>query len=245
MKSSTVILAALGMVKIAETIASTKNHSIVAGDTLGGVARRYGVALQRLKDANKGLDPARLQIGQQINIPESDRDFIKRTKGFDPDEVVFNDPMLQYQQMYHESVLGKYKRPINAPVGNTAYGYLQMTRPAWDEAVKNQPDWFKGRKFEELATDPRLALTAQRAYLEPRLRRWQYRNGKPATWETAVRMWYMPGDPYGKAATDYFNRVKSVKWHDIVRQGLQSSPEMQQLMFGEKAEEYRKRLGNV
>ena len=230
----------MGMAKVASE--GYGEYTIVKGDTLDRLAKSRGISMDRFLEANKGINPPRLQIGQKINIPESDRDFIKRTKGFDPDIVVQNDPMLQFQQMYHESVLGKYRRPINAPVGNTAFGYLQMTRPAWDEAVKNRPDWLKGRRFEELADDPHLALTAQRAYLEPRLRRWQYKHRKPATWETAVRMWYMPGDPYGKAATDYFNRVKAVKWHDIVRRGLEASPELQKLMFGDKIEEYRRRL---
>jgi LysM repeat protein len=41
----------------------------VKGDTLGGVATHNKVTLKALMDANPGLDPLKLQIGQTIHIP--------------------------------------------------------------------------------------------------------------------------------------------------------------------------------
>ncbi len=44
-------------------------YQIEPGDTLAGIALKKGVKLQVLLDANPDVDPRRLAIGQQINIP--------------------------------------------------------------------------------------------------------------------------------------------------------------------------------
>ncbi len=44
-------------------------YSVVAGDTLFSIARRYNVSVDAILAANPGLDPNRLFIGQQICIP--------------------------------------------------------------------------------------------------------------------------------------------------------------------------------
>lgn len=44
-------------------------HIVESGDTLLGIANRYGVSLADLLAANAGVDPTRLQIGQRIMIP--------------------------------------------------------------------------------------------------------------------------------------------------------------------------------
>lgn len=44
-------------------------HTVVSGDTLGAIARRYGVSIQALIDANNLTNPDRLSIGQQLIIP--------------------------------------------------------------------------------------------------------------------------------------------------------------------------------
>ncbi len=44
-------------------------YRIASGDTLGGIARRYGVPLRVLRDMNSGLNPRRLRIGTIIRVP--------------------------------------------------------------------------------------------------------------------------------------------------------------------------------
>ncbi len=44
-------------------------HIVQPNDTLLGIANRYGVSLADLLAANAGVEPTRLQIGQQILIP--------------------------------------------------------------------------------------------------------------------------------------------------------------------------------
>lgn len=44
-------------------------YQIVAGDNFGKIATRAGVSVQAIMDANPGVDPRRLSIGQAIQIP--------------------------------------------------------------------------------------------------------------------------------------------------------------------------------
>ena len=45
-------------------------YTVKKGDNPGKIARELGIPLKALMDANPGLDPKRLQIGQQLNVPE-------------------------------------------------------------------------------------------------------------------------------------------------------------------------------
>lgn len=48
---------------------AASTYAIKAGDTLNKVAGKLGIGLQALIDANPGVDPRRLRIGQLINVP--------------------------------------------------------------------------------------------------------------------------------------------------------------------------------
>jgi LysM repeat protein len=47
----------------------THEYTIAKGDMLGSIAKKNGVTLKALQDANPGLNAMRLQIGQKIQIP--------------------------------------------------------------------------------------------------------------------------------------------------------------------------------
>jgi len=44
-------------------------YTVVAGDTLYGIAKKHGVSLRALLDANPGVDPRRLRVGQKLVLP--------------------------------------------------------------------------------------------------------------------------------------------------------------------------------
>ena len=46
-------------------------HLVQAGDTLGAIARQYGVTVEALQEVNAISDPTRLQIGQELIIPKA------------------------------------------------------------------------------------------------------------------------------------------------------------------------------
>ena len=54
---------------VTATAGSATTYRIQSGDTLGRVASAKGISLQDLLDANPGIEPTRLSIGQTINVP--------------------------------------------------------------------------------------------------------------------------------------------------------------------------------
>ena len=57
---------------MAAMLLSHPTHTIKKGDTLYSLAKRHpGVTVQSLLDANPGIDPKKLQIGQKIQFPGS------------------------------------------------------------------------------------------------------------------------------------------------------------------------------
>ncbi len=51
------------------TTVTAGNYTIQSGDTFTKIASQTGVKLQALLDANPGVDPRRLRVGQVITIP--------------------------------------------------------------------------------------------------------------------------------------------------------------------------------
>jgi len=47
----------------------TAVHVVAKGDMLSTIAKKYRVSVRSIEEANPGLNPTRLQIGQKINIP--------------------------------------------------------------------------------------------------------------------------------------------------------------------------------
>jgi LysM repeat protein len=48
---------------------ATTEYAVVAHDTLGKIAKKSGVTLKALEDANPGVVPTKLKIGQKLSIP--------------------------------------------------------------------------------------------------------------------------------------------------------------------------------
>jgi len=53
--------------------AGAPTHSVVAGDTLGTIARIYGVRVGEIATLNNITDPAKLRVGQQLKLPAGAR----------------------------------------------------------------------------------------------------------------------------------------------------------------------------
>jgi LysM repeat protein len=49
--------------------AEMREYTVAPKDTLGGIATKHGVPLKVVMDANPGIDPLRLRIGQKILLP--------------------------------------------------------------------------------------------------------------------------------------------------------------------------------
>jgi LysM repeat protein len=51
--------------------ARPRTHTVVAGETAVGIARKYGVKLNALEAANPDMNPVRIRAGQILNIPST------------------------------------------------------------------------------------------------------------------------------------------------------------------------------
>ena len=47
----------------------TKEYVIASGDTLGAIAHKNGITLKAMMDANPGVNPKKLKVGQKVQIP--------------------------------------------------------------------------------------------------------------------------------------------------------------------------------
>jgi membrane-bound lytic murein transglycosylase D len=49
--------------------AATVTHRVARGETMGHIARRYGVSVAAVQQANPGVNPRRMQVGQTLRVP--------------------------------------------------------------------------------------------------------------------------------------------------------------------------------
>jgi LysM repeat protein len=54
---------------LAPPVAGPQDYVIVQGDNFSGLAKKFGVSSRAIMDANPGVEPTKLQIGQKIHIP--------------------------------------------------------------------------------------------------------------------------------------------------------------------------------
>ena len=59
--------------KVGVKRAAVKFPLVESGDTLGGIAERYGTTVARLHVLNPSIDAGALRVGQQIRLPASTR----------------------------------------------------------------------------------------------------------------------------------------------------------------------------
>ncbi len=49
--------------------AAATEYTLVSGDRLGTIAKKYNITVAALKEANPGIEPTKLQVGKTIHIP--------------------------------------------------------------------------------------------------------------------------------------------------------------------------------
>lgn len=206
-------------------------YTVQENDQVGALANKYGVSLRRFMEANPGLNPARLSIGQQLNIPVSDRDWIINDYGFDPEVVAEVSPMHFYQQLMQESMMGKYMTPMGGPAGNTALGWFQMNKPMFDRLKKAHPSELAGMQHADMK-DFGKATRARKLAARHFGRQQQYKQLRPMTSEDLVKLWISPSDPNGAVAEDYLKAVTAHKLEDIWKRIDAQPPNIYKMMTG-------------
>lgn len=69
---------------------AARSHRVERGDTWFGLARRYGVSPAALGEANPGVEPGRIRIGQRLRIPAAGpAESARRTHRVEPGETLW------------------------------------------------------------------------------------------------------------------------------------------------------------
>lgn len=81
-------------------------HTVRRGETLSHISRRYGVSVASLRDANGGVQPSRLQVGQRLRVPGSGQ----------PTQVASASSELRYHDVQRGDTLWGIARRYNVSV---------------------------------------------------------------------------------------------------------------------------------
>ena len=71
LRSTKFLLLAFSLFITLSVSAQSLTHKVIAGETLYRIARDYGVTVQQILDANKGLSADAIQTGQTLTIPSA------------------------------------------------------------------------------------------------------------------------------------------------------------------------------
>ena len=122
----------------------SKVYTVSRGDSLWGISRKHNISVEDLERANPGVDPKRLQIGQQLNmiVPKPFLTVVT-------EEIASLKENIPYETEYKESsefykgesivrVAGKYgEREIKARI--TRENGIETGREILEEKVVKQP----------------------------------------------------------------------------------------------------------
>jgi LysM repeat protein len=68
-------------------VAGATDYTIVKGDILDSIAKKFHVSLKAINDANPGIQPTKLKIGQKIHIPAATTPAAPTAAGVAPVEI--------------------------------------------------------------------------------------------------------------------------------------------------------------
>lgn len=101
---------------------------IKKGDTLWALSQKYGVSVEELQAMNGGVDPRRLQIGQELKLRQMDEPAAAEARASGPSALAQKLAAMQGQKRsgvpFGELARGFHNNPDNTATLDTAGNYL-------------------------------------------------------------------------------------------------------------------------
>lgn len=235
-------------------------YVVKSGDTLSGIAQRFGCDLQALVEANSLADPNALQVGQSLRIPSTqieagpslyllpNSEFVYGPAYVDFDTAAFAARQGGYLAEYYERVGG---RTLSGPeiVDLVAHHYsvgprlllaiLEMkggwvTDPDPAGAALSYPMGYRGSGWDLLSQQ--LAWAADE--LNNGYYDWRGRGVTPIAWGDGTATNYAPGLNAATAGLHYFFSLRSERseWLELVGEGPDSFLTTYRRLFGDPAQ---------
>lgn len=235
-------------------------YIVQSGDTLSGIASRFGCDLDALASANGINNPNALQVGQKLTIPSTevetgpatillpDSEFVNGPAYVDFDTGAFAARQGGYLAEYYENVGGQV---LSGPeiVALVAHHYsvgprmllaiLEMrggwvTDPSPGGAALSYPMGYRGGGWELLSRQ--LAWAADK--LNQGYYDWRGRGVTFITWGDGTATRYPPSLNAATAGLHYFfaQNAKKSQWRTSVGDGPGSFAETYQALFGDPAQ---------
>lgn len=240
----------------AEPSPAPQVYTVMAGDTLSAIARRFGCDLQALVDANQLVDPNALQVGQQLRIPTLEvvaapstyllpnSEFVYGPAYVDFDTAAFVEGQGGYLAGYSEWLNGEL---LTGPevVDLVAHHYsvgprlllaIMELRSGWvtnPNGASSLPMGYNGGGWDLLSRQ--LAWAADelnRGYYD-----WRGRGAAPLSWPDGTVSHYPPDLNAATAGLYYFFSLDADRqgWEVLVGDGPGSFLESYRQLFGDPA----------
>ncbi len=147
----------------------TEIYTVVGGDTLAKIARRYGVSVRQIAEANNLENPNLLEIGQMLTVPPPQPEGIGSDFKVIPDsELVYGPASAGFDVEgfieYHNGYLAHYWEEVN---GRSLNGAQIVTSIAQDYSVnprlllailQYQGGWLVNKNLEKTVQDYPIGL---------------------------------------------------------------------------------------